>query len=69
MAVDTKETTTKDLFEGDATALSAGAALAAKRRVVERTCEVCGKTFHATVRAKYCSNKCKQAKKNAGKKP
>ncbi len=64
MAKDKYERSTKDIFEGDKTALSAGAALAAKRKIVTHTCPVCGEDFEGTLRAKFCSNRCKQKDKN-----
>jgi predicted nucleic acid-binding Zn ribbon protein len=42
-----------------------GAALAALRRHVAHTCAVCGKAFSGLSRARYCSNRCRQAAKYA----
>jgi hypothetical protein len=36
-------------------------ALAAQRRQVSEVCAVCGKTFTATVRRRYCTPACRQA--------
>jgi endogenous inhibitor of DNA gyrase (YacG/DUF329 family) len=52
---------------------SPGAMLAAMRPDRQVTCQVCGKVFTAKdSRAKFCSNRCKQAdkyqKKKAGRK-
>ena len=33
------------------------------RRTTEHTCPVCGATFVALTRAKFCSNRCKQKDK------
>lgn len=33
---------------------------AARRQIVEHTCEVCGKSFRGTTRARYCSSACRQ---------
>ncbi len=35
-----------------------GRYMARSRRIVEGTCEVCGKTFEGTTKRKYCSNTC-----------
>ena len=37
-----------------------GAKLQALRKRVDLKCQVCGATFTALPRAKYCSSKCKQ---------
>lgn len=41
-------------------ASEAGRALAAKRQIVEGTCEVCDKSFTGTRKRKYCSHACSQ---------
>jgi hypothetical protein len=64
MAKDVNDKSTLDLVDGDKTILSAGAALAAKRKIYNKLCPVCVKEFQGTARAKFCSNKCKQADKN-----
>ena len=38
------------------------------RRKTEHTCPVCGATFVALARARFCSNRCKQADKYARQK-
>ena len=35
-----------------------GKYLASSRRIVEGTCEVCGKSFQGTTKRRYCSNTC-----------
>src|SRR4051812_8728709 len=35
-----------------------GRYMAAQRRVVEGTCDVCGKQFSGTTKRRYCSNRC-----------
>ena len=35
-----------------------GRYMAASRRIVDGTCEVCGKTFTGTTKRRYCSNSC-----------
>ena len=42
---------------------SPGSALSAMRRKTAHTCPVCGATFVALTRAKFCSNRCKQKDK------
>ncbi len=37
-----------------------GRALAAARRIVESTCEMCGKPIRGTRKRKYCSHACAQ---------
>jgi len=42
---------------------SPGSALAAMRKIITHSCFVCNEKFEGTTRAKFCSNKCKQADK------
>ncbi len=42
--------------------------LAARRRIVEGTCEICGKPFTGTRKKRYCSHNCAQKAYMAGKK-
>lgn len=67
MAKDKNEGGTSDIFDGDNTALSAGAALASMRKIITHKCPVCNEEFKGTVRAKFCSNRCKQQDKNEKK--
>ena len=39
--------------------ISVGAALAARRKIVEKTCPVCNAVFLGYVNKKTCSKKCK----------
>jgi hypothetical protein len=43
---------------------SPGAALSALRRTTWHICPVCGASFLALTRAKFCSNRCKQQDKH-----
>jgi predicted nucleic acid-binding Zn ribbon protein len=45
-----------------------GSALSAMRRTTWHICPVCGASFLALARAKFCSNRCKQADKYARQK-
>ena len=44
---------------------SPGAALSALRRTTWHICPVCGVSFLALTRAKFCSNRCRQKDKYA----
>ena len=41
-------------------------ALAARRRVVEGNCEVCGTLFRGTAKRRYCSHRCAVKAHRAG---
>lgn len=64
MAKDKNEKSTGDMFAGDRSALTAGAALASQRKIVAHLCPVCRESFRGTSRAKFCGNRCKQQDKN-----
>jgi hypothetical protein len=52
---------TDKLHPGKEDAVSQAArALAARRRITEGTCEVCGKAFTGTRKRRYCSHNCAQ---------
>jgi len=42
---------------------NAGKELAAMRRIITHICPVCSNEFEGIVKAKFCSNKCKQKDK------
>ncbi len=58
-----------DIGSMDVDVSEAGRALAAKRRIVEGACEVCGKPFTGTRKRKYCSHACTQRAYYARTKP
>jgi len=62
MAKDVNDKLTKDFVDSDKTILSAGAALAAKRKITEKKCVMCGNSFTGTSRKTTCSDKCRKAK-------
>jgi hypothetical protein len=41
-------------------------ALAARRRVIEGTCDVCGTSFKGTAKKRYCSHRCAVKAHRAG---
>ncbi len=42
----------------DVSATELARALAARRRIVEGKCEVCGTPFQGTAKRRYCSHRC-----------
>ena len=54
----------KEHEKGSATELAR--ALAARRRIVEGKCDVCGTPFRGTAKRRYCSHKCAVRAHRAG---
>jgi hypothetical protein len=54
----------KEHQEGSATDLAR--TLAARRRIVDGTCEVCGIPFRGTAKRRYCSHRCAVRAHRAG---
>ena len=68
MSKDRKDNNTDDIFTGDKSILTAGAALAAQREIVSKKCLECGDSFDGIKKKAYCTEKCKQAAKYKRKK-
>ena len=63
MAKDTKDKNTVDLVDSDKTIYTAGQALAAKRKKVDKPCAVCGDMMLSVYETKKtCSDSCRQKK-------
>jgi hypothetical protein len=51
---------------GDESATELARALAARRRIIEGKCEVCGTPFWGTAKRRYCSHRCAVKAHRAG---
>lgn len=68
MARDRNDKTTGDLYSDDRSVLSAGAALAAMRKLHKKECVVCGSRFEGIKQKATCSDRCRKTKSRLEKK-